>query len=46
MLGEAYRSVFETRNGVDAYCVFFTSGHLDSDSGWKAWSAGMVATSL
>jgi hypothetical protein len=20
-------------DGVDAYCVFFTSGHLDSDSG-------------
>jgi hypothetical protein len=33
-------------DGVDAYGVFFTSGHLDSDSGWNAWSAGIVATSL
>jgi hypothetical protein len=21
---------------------FFTSGHRDSDSGWNAWSAGIV----
>ena len=25
---------------------FFTSGQVDCDSGWKASSAGMVATSL
>ncbi len=30
----------------DAYCGFFTNGHLDSDSGWNAWSAGIVATNL
>jgi len=29
-----------------SYCAFFTSGHLDSDNGWNAWSAGIVATSL
>ena len=48
-LGEAAEAgslSVETGNGVAAYGVFFTSGHLDSDSGWKAWSAGMVATSL
>jgi hypothetical protein len=28
------------------YCVFLTSGHLDSDNGWNAASAGIVATSL
>jgi hypothetical protein len=30
----------------DTYFAFFTSGHLDSDNGWNAWSAGIVATSL
>jgi hypothetical protein len=30
----------------DFYCSFFTSGHFDSDSGWNATSAGIVATSL
>jgi hypothetical protein len=36
----------QEEDGVDAYCIFFTSGHLDSDNGWNAWSAGIVATSL
>jgi hypothetical protein len=34
------------RSAASAYCIFFTSGHLDSDNGWNAWSAGIVATSL
>jgi hypothetical protein len=31
-----------------AFCdhYFFTGGQVDCDSGWKASSAGMVATSL
>jgi hypothetical protein len=27
-----------TKEGANAYCAFFTSGHLDSDNGWNAWS--------
>jgi hypothetical protein len=37
---------FAARTNIDFYCSFFTSGHFDSDSGWNATSAGIVATSL
>ena len=30
----------------DAYYAFLTSGHLDSDNGWNAWSSGIVANKL